>query len=297
MYTRPKSRSRRARRGSHNTRRSTRRRTSSRREKLRGGTRPTRLHVKQRLSLLHKLSAWQGLQFENLYEIYDRTHPTPLPIFLEGDVTPRVFFNQVLKQVNAQLGAPKTRASAAALIRLRAGLVRIHGVFRTSTPMAVKTAEFDGTDPDHGFTPNILYATDPDLVQCTTMRVTRNVQASNELARAHRQLTAATLPPFEELLRAPDPDTRRDVRRDAFRTFLNRKQVVPRLPDGIPPRVTGVVLNYTHGEIYHHDRDGFIVWIVPPATINLTKIYFKQTIRLKHTLKKTCNTVVRPSET
>ena len=33
------------------------------------------------------------------------------------------------------------------------------------------------------------------------------------------------------------------------------------------------------------------------ATINLNKIYFKQTIRLKHTLKKTCNTVVRPSET
>ena len=30
------------------------------------------------------------------------------------------------------------------------------------------------------------------------------------------------------------------------------------------------------------------------ATINLNKIYFKQTIRLKHTLKKTCNTVVRP---
>lgn len=256
MYTRLKSRSHRARRGSHNLRRSTSRRSSSRREKLHGGTLPTRLHVRQRLSLFNKLSSWQGLQFENLYEIYERTRGTSLPTFLKGDVTPQVFFGRVLKIVHAELRATKTRATAAAVDRLRAGLVRIHGIFKASTATAVKTAEFDGTDPDHGFTPNILYATNPDLVQCTTMRVTRNVQASNELAHAHRELTAATLPPFEELLCAPDPDTLRDVRRDAFRAFLNQQQV---------PRVTGVVLNYAHGEIYHHDRDGFVVWTIPPG--------------------------------
>ena len=48
-----------------------------------------------------------------------------------------------------------------------------------------------------------------------------------------------------------------------------------------------------------HERKEHLKVLLPPsflkaATINLNKIYFKQTIRLKHTLKKTCNTVVRP---